>query len=213
MKNLLTGLVLISTVYTSPSLAEGTRGGGNAIGGKLIESYIIDPAALSEYITIVSLLLKSVRTKSPCFANGLESVFQKSAWYFIPADLVPLAKDITGIPLGSNQVASQVPERHEIWVNSDKYNNELATNEERAKLLVHEAILGTISTRTDGFSFSYTVDDRVHAQTRKIVSLLFSKAFNQMSPNDFAEKVYSIGVPYGENLNAAKKLLSQSCRY
>ena len=201
-KIILLGLLMTVSIAQARVGSEGV-GGGNTLGGKMVESYIDFPADFKEYESEVQPVLELIKTKaSPCVAKVIEDYIKNSTWYFVPAEIKQLTQEITGIPFSSSQTSVINIRAEEVWVDSTSYNS-LHTDTERAKLLVHDSLEARLSIKIDPFDQNNTWIDvkSGDANARGLVALFFSKNFATMSSDTIAKKINKF-IP-GLNENAA----------
>lgn len=130
----------------APSKALGTTdgGGGNAINGKMLESYIIHPEELSAVKNKLADIIKGafsdpedVDTKAN--KNG-NIIFKLKTWYLVPMNLNQVNKKALGIEFTEDQTEQvAIQTKDEIWINSQIF--EKMSEEEQAKLILHEAVM------------------------------------------------------------------------
>lgn len=165
-------------------------GGGNSLDGKMIESFIKDPVfEVPSYQNVVAPLFELLKIKSPCLAKVYQTNINKLTWYFIPARLKGLTESITGIPFLSDQIAVPNMSLHEIWIDLDLFEA-LDSEVERAKLLVHEAILKSSSFYDIGIPVPPAMATSL---ARRTTALLFSNKFREMTPEEFTLQYRSLG--------------------
>jgi hypothetical protein len=175
------GLVLSAALPCSSWARVGgvDSGGGNT----LIDSYIQDPTTFNEYKEDIVPLLAKIRSKNLfCFASAIDDRLHDATWYFVPSELKALTENITGVPFPSSQTAVQDIDNEEIWIDSNAYAG-LDSDLERSKLLVHEALLGDLSSLYNPINptESWVDTQRGEAETRGLVALFYSDAFSSMS--------------------------------
>ncbi len=117
-----------------------SNGGGNGLNGKLLESYI-DRNLKSRvyYVTYLKPLIETLAAEYPYLAADMIHIASERDWYFVPAELEQISKNILGTYAGTDQYALQ--DLNKIWVNSilfDKMESDL----DRATLVLHEMIMG-----------------------------------------------------------------------
>lgn len=108
MKQLLFILSSILIVQKSFAQMGQDRGGGNMLGGKMIESYIKHPIEDLKDGRALEERLEIVKSKSEDFYSLIIEGLEMTTWYFIPSSLKQLSQNITGIPFSSNQAAIQI---------------------------------------------------------------------------------------------------------
>lgn len=143
-------LIILTMLFSFNTFANLGResGGGNILGGKMVESYIIDPMTLSDADALNQRLL-ILKEKNIDLYTLIKKGLNKPTWYFIPGALKELSENITGIPFVTDQIAIQNFKTNEIWIDQSLYSSEatgLINSTERQKLLVHEAIMGEWNT-------------------------------------------------------------------
>lgn len=185
----LVGLCLLSLVLGLQTAVAGGRsdGGGNVLGGKMIESYLVDPTTLPEYSQETAPRLQILEGKNHGLAALVRYGIENLAWYFIPADLKELSQDVTGLPFGSTQIAIQNFVTKEAWIDADAYRG-LQNDTERAKLLVHEALLARLGPLLPA--------DRLpefKKRVRMTVNLIFDPQLAKQSQESFANALRKAG--------------------
>ncbi len=166
-------------------------GGGNSLGGKLIESYIKDPMfEIPAYSNVVEPMFELLATKSPCLTKVYQTNINKLTWYFIPSRLKELSESVTGIPFLSDQIAVPKMSTNEVWIDSDLFES-LDSDLERGKLIIHEAVLKSASVYSN---LDIAVPPAIATSlARKTTALLFSNQFQEMTPEQFALRYRSLG--------------------
>jgi hypothetical protein len=183
---ILLSLVLISSIAYSQVGSEGV-GGGNIIEGKMVESYIFNPRDAEAFKGILQDKMDSILSKHEALKAIVDYGLNYGTWYMLPADLKTLGEQVTGIPFSSTQLAIQNFSTHEIWIDSKTYSV-LDSEVERAKLLLHEALLPKIGE----FYFPYRMSE-IKNVVRQTVSLVFSEEAKAMSKEKFASTLKQIG--------------------
>ncbi len=139
--------VEIAAVVQGP----GDGGGGDTCNGKLIESYKLDIRTLPEYKKHIAPLINKI---SPLQKNEKYFTFRdlisstNKTWYLIDCKLDILAKHRKGLYLDTDQTALQT--KKEIFIDAKQYQK--LNTENKAKLLLHELLMGVYM--TNEFSFS-----------------------------------------------------------
>ena len=113
-------------------------GGCNGIHGLCLEAYQQDIVQFPEYQEFIQPILDRLHRKLPKFATNLEYIAQKRSWYFIPEKLKNITSNKLEVAFATEQVALQG--MFEIWIDKKMYQ-EMST-EKRAKLLLHEMLMG-----------------------------------------------------------------------
>jgi hypothetical protein len=114
-------------------------GGGDTCNGKMIESYRADISGLDEYKEFVQpILFKLIASDG----KGTASPFLLSAklknWYILDCKLQDIPKNRKGLFLESYQTA--IHTGREVFIDSVSYSS--MAKEEKAKLLLHEMVMG-----------------------------------------------------------------------
>lgn len=141
MKHFILILAVVGALSSAHALDK-DRGGGNIIDNKLVESYQRDITTIPGYKEVVVPVLTSLQKKVPQFGEFLISQSQSFSFYLIPANLHPLAEEVTGLPFPSDQTAIQ--SSNEVWVDSGLFAK--MARSEQGKLLLHEIILHAAKT-------------------------------------------------------------------
>ncbi len=117
-----------------------SNGGGNGIKGKLLESYIVrDLAQKIYYSSYITPLVEKLSSEYPYLAADILYITNERDWYFVPAELDQISKNVLGTYALSDQYALQ--DLNKIWINSllfDKMQNDA----EKATLIIHEIVMG-----------------------------------------------------------------------
>lgn len=123
------------------SQAEGgtDSGGGNGHSGRLLESYSMRVSELSVYKDKIFPIVQNLSQTFPQLSSDLLHLSNERKWYFIPGNLAAIPSSRLGVSLKTDQLALQ--NRGEIWLN-DLLFKELASDDERAKLILHELVMG-----------------------------------------------------------------------
>lgn len=125
-------------------MGTGDGGGGNALNYKMLESHLINPQELPIVKSRVAPLLKKIFPPSNPEDKG--DIFALKNWYLAPMKLKSIPKDVLGIdftPDRLQQVAIQTDRA--IWIDSNYF--EKMNEEEKARLIVHELLMGVYLTR------------------------------------------------------------------
>jgi hypothetical protein len=156
---ILTGIIVISLIACSKngpgkaavsgaggSATQGTidGGGGNVLNDKMLESYIVDPKELSGFELLSPLLknLESVLNDSDVELNFyvfFKNVLGKS-WYLVPTEIIALANDKIGVPFNKGTVQAAFQTFDAVWIDENAFDK--LSLEERAKLILHEIVMG-----------------------------------------------------------------------
>lgn len=197
MKKLITS-ILAMQLFCLYAYSGQDRGGGNVLGGKLVESYITDIESVPEYKEIVMPIVKKTSVRNEGLASFLKTGFKKLTWYFIPTELKEQASIITGLPFSSNQIAVQNSVTGEVWVDATQFRS--IDSLERAKLLVHESLLYTYN--------SWMITSQTHwlppvtatnkpsqnmKMTRVTTNFIFNEQSYLISIDEFNAKLKSLG--------------------
>ncbi len=197
-------LLSISTSFVglSPSLAiEGQdRGGGNMLGGRMIESYIKAPLIELKDGQALNQRLEIVRSKSEDFYSLITEGLHMATWYFIPASLKELSQSTTGIPFTSNQAAVQVFDTQEIWVDQTMYESADSTQDEfggsieREKLLVHEAIMAGLNSMMNGYlTQGISSMKQLKSDVRVLTNIVFDPNLRNMTTAEMMKRIPRMG--------------------
>ncbi len=133
------------------SQGPGDGGGGDTCNGKLIESYKLDIRTLPEYKKHITPLINRI---SPLQKNETYFTFRdlisptNKTWYLIDCKLDILSKHRKGLYLDTDQTAIQT--KKEIFIDARQFQK--LNTENKAKLLLHELLMGVYMTN----EFSYT---------------------------------------------------------
>jgi hypothetical protein len=121
--------------YSGPS----DGGGGDTCNGKMIESYKVDITSLDEFKDLVLPLFDKLKPKNN---KDKKSPFlltpENKTWYLIDCKLNDLPKNRKGLYLESYQTAIQTS--REVFIENSSYQK--MPKEEKAKLIIHETIMG-----------------------------------------------------------------------
>lgn len=116
-------------------------GGGTAIDGKMIESYIIDPLELPAAQKHVAPLLKNVKSDDPeNDQNYGQFAVKLKTWYLAPVVLEKVKKDALGLEFiesETDQPARQTDKS--VWIDSEKFKGMDLV--EQGKLILHEIVM------------------------------------------------------------------------
>ncbi|MFZ3231469.1 MAG: hypothetical protein WA160_14780 [Pseudobdellovibrio sp.] len=184
------------------------RGGGNMLGGKMIESYIKSPLEELKDGRALNERLQIVKSKSEDLYSLLMEGLHMGTWYFIPASLKELSQNITGIPFSSDQTAVQVFSTQEIWVDQSIYSSadpssdEFGGSIEREKLLVHESIMAGLNSMMDGYlipSSGYFDMEQFKRRVRKLTMIVFDPNLRNLTTDDITKRISQAGFLTGSN--------------
>jgi len=119
----------------------GDGGGANGAGGRVLESYIVDPTQLDAFKEHLSTLFKDPQPADS--ENGgwtSKSYFKLKTWYIAPVKLKPLSNDSLGLSFAANQTQQlAIQNTKAIWIDQDYFNK--MSSEEQAQLLLHEIVM------------------------------------------------------------------------
>jgi hypothetical protein len=155
---------------SAESVGTAGGGGGNTLGGKLVESYNVKPSTLPGYDQYFKPILDAIKAKVPRAGGLMEYTLDSAEWYLIPGMVKPQSEQVTGLPFPSDQVAVQ--KQGEIWIDQDM--DEALEPKEQGKLILHEVVLALLR-RTDGWSDGDGSDDKSQAimrDVRKLTNLI-----------------------------------------
>ncbi len=194
------------------------RGGGNTLGGKMIESYIKNPKSLYDG-TLLDQRLKLLKEKNIDLYSILEKGLRVPLWYFIPGNLKELSETVTGIPFSSEQTAIQSISTNEIWVDQTSYDSlDLDLNSkssiEKQKLLAHEALIGGLNSiyfSVDSNLDRMLLDKKSMPEFKKLVRgtihLLFNPEFESITSKAFFSELKRFGWEiYNDQLICLRKI-------
>lgn len=116
-----------------------STGGGNGVNGKPLESYAVSIEANADYKTHIAPIIAQVVKKFPRFASDLIHISVDRRWYLIPVDLDKIPQERIGVAFAVDQLALQ--SRAAVWID-DKLFAKMPEGEDRAKLLLHELVMG-----------------------------------------------------------------------
>lgn len=177
-KAILAGAILAlstsSTFASDLSDGPGSSGGGNSVNNIFIENYGVSIEDLAGYKTYFQPLMLDLKKYMPYLADLLTKQAQRTNWYLIPRDIQQLSEKITGLPVQSDQVASQGVE--EVFISQQKFDS-LVDDKNRGVLILHEAVLGLyihhhgLLTKEN----AKTIMSHVRDTTRAISSQLYSR--------------------------------------
>lgn len=131
----------------------GDSGGGNGVGGKAYESYIVDVTKLPEFQLIAPILDKMVESNDNPKRKKTSAILADSkTWYIAPVTLKPIDKSILGVSFSKDdteQLAIQT--KNAIWIDQQKW---IAMKEpkDRAMLLLHEITMELYLMRFEEFA-------------------------------------------------------------
>jgi len=110
-------------------------GGGNVIDGKVLESYLVDPATLPGFARIAPQLdtLRANRDTRILVDGSL-----RKNWYFVPGPLSALSAEQIGATVATEQAARQ--DLRAIWIDRTLFLK--LSEDQQAALLLHEMIMG-----------------------------------------------------------------------
>jgi hypothetical protein len=127
-----------SDKYQGPS----DGGGGDTCNGKMIESFKVNIMGLDEYKELVQPIVEKLKPKTSDSTKNDNTPFLFSpvskSWYIIDCKLQDIPKERKGLYLESYQTA--IHTSREVFIDSTSYNT--MAKEERAKLLIHEMVMG-----------------------------------------------------------------------
>jgi hypothetical protein len=128
----------------SPHSPQGTSdsGGGTGFDGKVFESFIVDPLELPAYKQYLDSLLKNITAAKGQKPTRYSMFFELKTWYIAPVELDKIKKDVLGISFinsATQQIARQTST--EVWIDKKIYDDQMKSEEERAKLLLHELVM------------------------------------------------------------------------
>jgi len=207
MKQLLFILSSILIVQKSFAQMGQDRGGGNMLGGKMIESYIKNPIEDLKDGRALGERLEIVRSKSEDFYSLIIEGLEMTTWYFIPSSLKQLSQNITGIPFSSNQAAIQIFDTQEIWIDQTTFNSadplkdEFGGSIEREKLLVHEAIMAGLNSMLNGHIVQ-ALDvsmEQFKKRIRKLTNIIFDPNLRNMTTKELLKRISKAGLQTGSN--------------
>ena len=116
-----------------------STGGGNGVDGKPLESYAVNIEANADYKTHIAPVIAQVVKKFPRFASDLIHVSVDRRWYLLPVELDKIPHERIGVAFAVDQLALQ--SRAAVWID-DKQFRKMPNGEDRAKLLLHELVMG-----------------------------------------------------------------------
>jgi guanylate kinase len=153
-------------------------GGGNFLVGKLIQKYRKDVTDLAGYNKGAKPLLTKLAQMYPELSKLIDERMQMLSFYIIPANLVELAEEYTGLPFASQQYAVQkVGEKlshgAEVFIVEDAYYKKFST-QEQGEVLLHETIESLFITPIDAEALRATrawdsetkIQERINKRSR-----------------------------------------------
>ncbi|RYZ92365.1 MAG: hypothetical protein EOP06_04445 [Proteobacteria bacterium] len=111
-------------------------GGGNTLGGVVIENYQQDTSELEVWPS-VKKKLNLLRADIPGFGRQLQDRAKETKWYIVPVRIEQLPESITGIAIATEQTAVQVPK--EVYIDQTKWR--AMTASAKVGLVLHELVL------------------------------------------------------------------------
>jgi hypothetical protein len=118
----------------------GDSGGGNGVGGKAYESYIVDLEALPEFQQyLVPIIEKLGDSKEDSKGKKTTKVIAElKTWYIAPVKLKPIDKSILGVSFSKDKTEQlAIQTKNAIWIDQQKWNR-MKAPQDRAMLLLHE---------------------------------------------------------------------------
>lgn len=117
-------------------------GGGNGINGHNIEDYAVNIQKDESFREHVLPLILKIAETHPRFASDMIHITAERTWYKIPVALNTLEASQIGISFGDKQLQQfALQNLKSVWINTGHYNK-FETNESRARLLLHEILMG-----------------------------------------------------------------------
>lgn len=116
-----------------------STGGGNGINGKPLESYAVSVEANADYKTHIAPIIAQVVKKFPRFASDLIHIANDRRWYLVPVELDKIPYERIGVSFAVDQLALQ--SRAAVWIDDGLFKK-MPDGEDRARLLLHELVMG-----------------------------------------------------------------------
>ncbi len=116
-------------------------GGGDTCNGKMIESYKVDITTLPEYKDLIQPILDKITAQDKAggtSASPFAFTPKIKNWYIVDCKLQDIPKERKGLYLETYQTA--IHTSHEVFIDATSYNG--MAKEEKAKLLLHEMVMG-----------------------------------------------------------------------
>ncbi len=210
MKYLVLFFVTMSTCFSLARISDPVS--ADALDGRVVGSYIIQPNRLSGYSVFYDQL-NNLKKISPDLYAVLTEGLLNPKWYFIPSQLYVNSTNQLDIPTDSDQIAVQVFKTREIWFDQNKFNS-LKSDNERAKAMAQEAFLAGLNSflkkrnsrvslgagKTNEpnadvyfvFQADETISD-IKAIIRPTVELIMSPDLKEMKSDEFLSKLEGLG--------------------
>ncbi len=118
-------------------------GGGNGVNGRPLESFAKRIAEIPAFSPHVLPIIQKINEIHPRFASDMIHIATNRTWYLIPVELNKLPSQVVGISISDKdlqQLALQTLSH--VWINSRFFENFPGGDEDRARLLLHEIIMG-----------------------------------------------------------------------
>lgn len=155
---------------TTNNSIDGTTdgGGGNSINGRMIESYIIAPEELPVVKQKLSAIIKMAFSSDDEEDNQVlqdgNMIFKFKTWYLVPMSLKHIQKKALGIEFAEGQTEQvAIQTKSEVWINSLLFDK--MTEEEQAKLILHEAVMTYYLTKFLSFEELCAAHDKMGSKS------------------------------------------------
>lgn len=199
---------LQQTTKLSPTALIGNEGGGggNWLGGKLVEDYLVDIHREPAYKDVVAPLLTKLAALNPAgqydsLIKYVQDEEETIAWYFIPATLKQLSSDITGLDFPTEQPAVQT-KAGEVWIDQDLFHSKDQATQSR--LLIHEIVMRSVFDFPQHYSDNCKNPDQIRMvkQVHLTTQFFLDARTLKMSQEAFSQAIQDLG---WANCNAAVK--------
>jgi hypothetical protein len=117
----------------------GDSGGGNGVGGKAYESYIVSLLDLPEYQKYIVPIFNQMDAANPGQKiPTARLVAESKTWYIAPVKLSPIDKSVLGVSFSADKTEQlAIQTATSIWIDQKKWDG-MKEEKDRAMLLLHE---------------------------------------------------------------------------
>lgn len=118
-------------------------GGGNGVNGRPLESFAVRIQDIPAFNNLVLPIIRKVSETHPRFASDMVHIALNRTWYLVPVELNKLPAQVVGIGIADKdlqQLALQTLSH--VWMNSNFFEKFPGGEEDRARLILHEIIMG-----------------------------------------------------------------------
>jgi hypothetical protein len=132
--------IIRETVVVSDRSKGGTDqvGGGVAIDGAVLESWIRNIAKETSYTKKIEPLIQKLSLTYPELAADLYHISHQRDWYLVPGKLEAISQKILNTYARTDQIALQ--DVNKIWIDNKLF--EVMNEDNQAILILHELIIG-----------------------------------------------------------------------